>query len=306
MNIHHLELFYYVAKYEGISEAVRNIPYGIQQPAVSAQVLQLEDSLGVMLFHRRPFALTPAGEKLYQFIQPFFGGIAAVADEIRGGTAHQIRIGSSQIVLRDHLPEILRSIRTKFPKLKLVLREGYQAELEEALQNQEIDIALTLLGSKPPAGINSLCVLQLPLVLLVSKKSKIQSAEELWQRERIEETLLCLPSNEILCKNFQQGLARHDVEWYPGIELTSLELIESYVENGYGIGLSVLLPGATRNPNVRLLPLNDFNAVNFGILWSGKATALAMAFIDAVKQRASSLQSAFGGASAESRGKKCP
>ena len=61
MNIHHLELFYYVARFGGISEAVRNIPYGIQQPAVSGQILQLEEFLGVTLFQRRPFELTPAG-----------------------------------------------------------------------------------------------------------------------------------------------------------------------------------------------------------------------------------------------------
>ena len=30
VNIHHLELFYYVAKYEGITAAVRKMPYGIQ------------------------------------------------------------------------------------------------------------------------------------------------------------------------------------------------------------------------------------------------------------------------------------
>ena len=42
MNVHHLELFYYVARYGGIMPAVRNIPYGIQQPAVSGQVVQLE------------------------------------------------------------------------------------------------------------------------------------------------------------------------------------------------------------------------------------------------------------------------
>ena len=42
MNIHHLELFYFVAKYEGITAAVRKMPYGIQQPAVSGQILQLE------------------------------------------------------------------------------------------------------------------------------------------------------------------------------------------------------------------------------------------------------------------------
>ena len=65
MNIHHLELFYYVARHGGISEAVRHMPYGIQQPAISGQVGALEDYLGTTLFHRRPFALTPAGEELF-------------------------------------------------------------------------------------------------------------------------------------------------------------------------------------------------------------------------------------------------
>ena len=50
MNVHHLELFYYVAKHGGIMPAVRNIPYGIQQPAVSAQVSELEEFLGGTLF----------------------------------------------------------------------------------------------------------------------------------------------------------------------------------------------------------------------------------------------------------------
>ncbi|MEQ1842141.1 MAG: LysR family transcriptional regulator, partial [Verrucomicrobiales bacterium] len=71
MNVHHLELFYYVARFGGITEAVRKMPYGIQQPAVSGQILQLENHLGVKLFQRRPFALTPAGEELYDFIHPF-------------------------------------------------------------------------------------------------------------------------------------------------------------------------------------------------------------------------------------------
>ena len=52
-NLHHLELFYYVAKYGGITPAVRKMPYGIQQPAVSGQMLQLERELGV---YRETFA----------------------------------------------------------------------------------------------------------------------------------------------------------------------------------------------------------------------------------------------------------
>src|SRR5262245_15176320 len=148
MNIHHLELFYYVARHGGITEAVRNIPYGIQQPAVSGQVAQLEEYLGVTLFQRRPFALSAAGEKLYQFISPFFSSLDAVASDLQGGKARHIRIGASTIVLRDHLPEFFRNIRKKYPNLKIALREGYQAELESLLQKEEIDLAITILESK--------------------------------------------------------------------------------------------------------------------------------------------------------------
>ena len=125
MNVHHLELFYYVARHGGIMPAVRNIPYGIQQPAVSAQIAQLEEFLGVTLFQRRPFALTPAGEKLFDFIQPFFANLDKMATELQGGQARHIRIGASTIVLRDHLPDLFQDVRKKFPGLKMSLREGF-------------------------------------------------------------------------------------------------------------------------------------------------------------------------------------
>src|SRR5690606_32771028 len=130
MNVHHLELFYYVARHGGIMGAVRNIPYGIQQPAVSGQVAQLEEFLGVTLFQRRPFALTEAGEKLYAFVQPFFSNLDKVANELQGGQARQIRIGASAIILRDHLPGMIQSVKKKFPGLNISLRDGYPADLE--------------------------------------------------------------------------------------------------------------------------------------------------------------------------------
>src|SRR5438128_8184631 len=183
MNVHHLELFYYVARHGGIMEAVRNIPYGIQQPAVSGQVGQLEEYLGVTLFQRRPFALTPPGEKLYKFIQPFFSNLETVATELQGGNARQIRVGASTIVLRDHLPDLFQKMRKKFPNLKIALREGYQAELESLLQKEELDLAVTLIEKKSASGIHSLALLELPLVLLVQKESRVTAAEQLWQRD---------------------------------------------------------------------------------------------------------------------------
>ena len=292
MNIHHLELFYYVARHGGITEAVRNIPYGIQQPAVSGQVAQLEQYLGVTLFQRRPFSLTPHGEKLFQFIQPFFSNLDAVAIQLQGGSARQIRIGASTTVLRDHLPELFQSVRKKFPALKIVLREGYQAELENMLQREELDLAVTLIEKKSAPGIRSAALIELPLVLLVEKNNPLTSAEELWKRDKIDDLLICLPSAEAICKNFQQGLTRLGVDWFPAIEVSSIDLIETYVGNGFGIGLSVLVPKARLGPNVRVLPLAGFSGVIMGALWRGKTSPLLQTFLDEMQLRARRLDRA--------------
>jgi len=289
MNIHHLELFYYVARHGGITEAVRNIPYGIQQPAVSGQVAQLEEYLGVTLFQRRPFALTPPGEKLFRFIQPFFSNLDAVASELQGGKTRQIRIGASTIVLRDHLPELFQNVRKKFPNLKIALREGYQIELENLLQREELDLAVTLIEKKSAPGIHSAPLLELPLALLVEKSSKVTSAEQLWKRDKIEEALICLPSAEAVCKSFQAGLTRLGVDWFPGMEVSSVDLIETYVAAGFGIGLSLMVPKAKIHPNLRAIPLPGFEPVVMGALWKGKTSALLQAFLDELHVRAKQL-----------------
>jgi len=286
MNIHHLELFYYVAHHGGITEAVRNIPYGIQQPAVSGQVAQLEEYLGVTLFQRRPFALTPAGEKLYRFIQPFFASLDSIASDLQGGKVRHIRIGASTIILRDHLPDVFQNVRQRFPNLKISLREGYPQEFEQLLQKEELDLAVTAIEKKPAPGLHSVALVELPLVLLVEKGSRIAAADQLWQRDKIEEPLICLPPAEAICKNFQQGLVRLGVDWFPGMEVSSISLIETYVAGGFGIGVSVHVPQARLAPNVRMVPLPDFAPVIVGVLWRGKTSSLLQAFLDEFQLRA--------------------
>jgi len=286
MNVHHLELFYYVARHGGIMPAVRNIPYGIQQPAVSSQMAQLEEFLGATLFQRRPFALTAEGEKLFQFIQPFFANLDKMAGELQGGQARHIRIGASAIVLRDHLPDVFQAARRKFPGLKLSLREGYPVQLEQMLQLDEIDLAFSLIERKMPAGVQCLTLLELPLILLVEKNSGIQSADELWKRDKIDETLICLPQGESVCKNFQKRLGELGVDWFPGIEASSVELIEAYVASGLGIGLSIAIPRKNLSPKVRALPLDGFPPLIIGAMWRGRKTPLVDIFLAEAQKRA--------------------
>lgn len=295
MNIHHLELFYYVARHGGIMEAVRNMPYGIQQPAVSAQVAQLEEFLGVTLFQRRPFLLTPQGEKLYQFIFPFFSGLEKMAEELQGGEARHIRIGASLIILRDHVPELVQTIKRRFPGLTISLREGFPAQLENLLMRDEVDLVFTLIEKKPIPGVNSLALVELPLVLLVEKSSKLTSAEQLWKRDKIDEALICLPERENLTVQFLAKLEKLQVEWFPSIEASSVDLVETYVARGLGIGVSVAVPKKPLHPNVRALPLPGFPPAIIGALWRGKRTRLMQAFLAEAQTRAKALSEAGAG-----------
>jgi DNA-binding transcriptional LysR family regulator len=146
-----------------------------------------------------------------------------------------------------------------------------------------------LIEKKTAPGIHSLALLELPLVLLVEKNSGIGSVEELWQRDKIDEPLICLPQGETVCRNFQQQLNALGVDWFPGIEVSSLELIETYVANGLGAGVALALPGKKFPPHVRALPLNGFSPVIVGALWRGRKTPLLETFLNEVKLRAQQM-----------------
>jgi DNA-binding transcriptional LysR family regulator len=137
LNVHHLELFYYVARCEGIVAACRQIPYGIQQPAVSAQVARLEADLGVRLFERRPFRSAPAGKALYDFIAPFFGRLSEVEDIVKGKMSRMVRLAGFTEAMREHVPVLLAKLRERFPGLKVTLQEIDQRGAEHLIAQGE-------------------------------------------------------------------------------------------------------------------------------------------------------------------------
>ena len=290
MNIHHLELFYQVARHGGISEAVRKMPYGIQQPAVSGQILQLEDQLGLKLFQRRPFALTPAGRELFEFVEPFFAKLLETGARLRGETSQRLRLAAPGAILRDHLPKLLKQHRRAFPQLRLSLYDANQGTAENMLRKQEVDLAITELEGRPAPGIRCCELLKLPLQLLVSPARRIRSANELWKAGEIVDPLICMPANETITKLFREGLSKVGVDWPTSVEVSSLDLIPSYVCAGFGIGLSVVAPGEKPPVKIRLLPLPGFPPLIIAALWQGKLPPIAEAFLAAIKSHARVLQ----------------
>ena len=290
MNVHHLELFYYVAKHRGITPAVRKMPYGIQQPAVSGQILQLERDLGVKLFQRRPFALTPAGEELYSHIAGFFSKLPQVAARLRGEESQHLRLGASAAVLTTHIPNVLADLRAEFPELRLTLRDVPPADVEQLLTSQEIDVAITLLHRKLAAGIQAVELLRLPIILLAPESSPVRRFAQLHKSDpEISETLISMPRNETINQLFQTELEKRGLQWQPKVEVNSLELVASYVSHGYGLGLSVDIPGREVAPGMRRIPLTGFPPLRIGLLHQGNLNPVAERFAETVTKHAAGL-----------------
>lgn len=298
MNIHHLELFYYVAKHGGISQAVRHMPYGIQQPAVSSQILALEQDLGVRLFERSPFRLTAEGGELYAFVRPFFDGLEGVGKRLRKRTAPLLRLGAAEVVLRDYLPPFVQHLRSVHPGIQLSLRSGYTQELLRSLLEREIDLAVVPYSGKPPPRVKLHSIVSFPLVLLVPADAPLLDASELWSHGLIDMPLVCLPAQETISRVFQQGLKKRKVEWPCSIEASSVDIITHFVANGYGYGVTIRVPQLVEHPRVRVLPLEGFGAVDMVGLWLGKPSPPIMTLFKAAQKL---LTSSFGSTTARPR-----
>lgn len=295
MNVHHLELFYYVAKYEGITAAVRKMPYGIQQPAVSGQILQLEQDLGVKLFNRRPFALTPEGERLYDFAYPFFSNLDELEEQLKGERSCHLRIAASAAVFRNHLPDVLVTLRDEIPRMKLTLLETEPSDVNALITSQKVDIGVTVLHGRFAEGLRSEKLLEIPLALLVPAHEKAKTLDDLLEDDEWEKgktgrlPLIGLPRHEILYQLTQQGFEQRNIDWPISVEVSSLDTIIQYVARGFGVGVGLAVPGEELPKNVRAIPLRDFAPMAVGAVWQGQLKPVAAAFLALARTKAGVL-----------------
>ncbi len=283
-NLHHLELFYHVARSGGITAAARSMPYGIQQPAISGQISLLEAELGVRLFQRRPFKLTPEGRELYEFLAPFFGALPEVAARVAGRASRRLRLAAPATIIRRHLPDVLATIREKQPDFELCLSDTDQRGAFAMLEREEVDLAVCELESRPPAGIRTEVLISMPLLLLLPSSYKV--ARSGMHGMAVDLPLIRPPADTAMSRLFSKALSKARLDWPSRIEVNSLELVHAYVAQGFGAGLSVKAPGITVPKGTRAWPIPDCPELAIAAAWRGKLSPLAGMVLEGLRKRA--------------------
>ena len=144
----HLRTLQAIARHSSFSRAARAL--NLTQPAVSMQVRNLEQALGLPLLERvgkRAFP-TRAGELLLSHadraLRELEAGVERV-QELRGVVAGRVRLGTSASISIYLLPPALRRFRARYPETEVVIVTGNAAEITRAVVANELDVGIVSL-----------------------------------------------------------------------------------------------------------------------------------------------------------------
>lgn len=141
-----LKVFYTVASEKSFTKAAHK--HNITQPAVSKHIQELERIYGITLFERRgsSILLTEAGRILYEqaknideIYREIDYRISSLKEEHKG----ELRLGASTSIAQYVLPEAIARFYNYYPAIKLSLISGNTEQVEQALLDKEIDLALS-------------------------------------------------------------------------------------------------------------------------------------------------------------------
>jgi len=122
----------------------------ISQPALTKQVRRIEETLGGLLFVRKPrkLTLTRAGEVLVEHARSLLRDAQLAIDVSRSavrGEAGLLRIGFGLPSLATGLPDLVQRFRRRFPGIQISMREMSTSPQLEALENRTLDIGFVRL-----------------------------------------------------------------------------------------------------------------------------------------------------------------
>ncbi|MBO9473427.1 LysR family transcriptional regulator [Shimia sp. R10_1] len=244
----------------------------ISQPALSVQIKELEESLGVPLFERtaRQIRLTAFGEDMASRVRDILRGVEEIGEMARiaqSGGAGRLRLGVIPTIAPYLLPRFLRQLRVDFPDLELHVRETMTANLIEELRHGRIDAAIVALPvSEPTFEEMPLLSENFVLVRPKSEEDAPAPAPEHLERER----LLLLEEGHCFRDQALSFCGMPTARPHEGLDGSSLSTLVQMVGAGLGVTLipEMAVPVETPTAEVTVSRFKDREpARKIGLIW---------------------------------------
>lgn len=208
LNYHHLYYFWLLSKEGSFTKVADKL--SIAQSAVSGQINQLEEALGLSLIDRtnkRKPIFTEEGKKVLDYAESIFEAGEELLQWANTGSTQKeliIKIGALSGLSRNFQYEFIKPT-LKIPNLKIELTTGDQSKLTKLLSEHNLDLILSShnVVSDGRTTFFSHVLYTSPLIFVISKKGFKGSSNLI---EQLSKKRIYLPG-----KNFE---ARPELDAY--------------------------------------------------------------------------------------------
>jgi DNA-binding transcriptional LysR family regulator len=292
MELRHLRYFKAVAGELSFTRAATRLH--VAQSAVSSQIQDLEDELGVVLLERsrRRVRLTAAGEAFLESTERIIRSVEEASRQARRighGEYGTLAVGFIGSQSHEWMPRVLKRFRAKYPEVEVTLTEIHPSQQLEALLARKLDVGLVgPIAGKPPPGLCVECFSEeWPFVGMPSdhrfarlpKVSLIQLKDEPF-----------IFTSEKNSPNYRSQIARmcEKAGFVPRVvqEVDRARTGVQYIAAGFGISIFAEHISRLPAPGVRFVPLcPPVEKMRYGIAWRKGSEEVVARFVEYVKQQ---------------------
>lgn len=280
LTLRQIEVFNAVSRLKNYTRAAEELH--MTQPAVSMQIKQLEDSVGLPLFEQvgKKIHLTDAGKHMYKYGRNM-ADLLDEADEVfeaikgveKGTLSISVATTASHFATR-----LLAAFSSRHDGITISLDITNREALRNQLENNERD--LVIMG-QPPKGleVDADAFMENPLVMIAPANHPLVEEKDIPLAHFANEHFVVREQGSGTRYAIERFFERHDVGFNTGIEMTSNEAIKQAVEAGLGLGIVSIhtLELELETKRLQMLNVEDFPIQRYWYIMNRKGKHLSPA-----------------------------
>lgn len=292
ITLRQLKVFERVAKRLSFTHAAEEL--FLTQPAVSMQIKQFEEAVGLPLFERlgKKIYLTQAGAELYQLsrnIAQQLDEAEQLIEELKGTETGRLNVSVANTVHYFAI-RLLGEFCRRHPKVRVSFKVTNRKGLLQNLEDNEAD--LLLMGQPPDTqDLEAESFLKNPLVIIAPAGHPLSGKKNIALKELSNETFIMREIGSGTRNSVERFLAERGVHLTVSMEMNTNGAIKQGVEEGLGLGI-VSIHTLERELEGRRLVVLDVESFPIMRQWfmvhrAGKRlSAIATQFAEFVRQEA--------------------
>lgn len=233
-----LKIFSTVAEYQSYTNAARALY--LTQPAVSMQIKQLEEFVGLPLFERvgKKIGLTEAGHEFLHYAESIAHQIdeaTLMLNELKGVERGRLHLTMASTA-NYFAPQLIAAFKHKFPRADIILDVTNRSGLVEAVEGNHTDMAIM---GKPPSGhhLKGIPFMDNPLVVIAAPDHPLVHQQPILLADLADEPFIVREAASGTRMATERFFERHNLELIAGMEMNRSEAIKQAVMAELGLGI---------------------------------------------------------------------